>query len=57
MNQHKTNRRGFIRNTTMAATLPLISCGSGTLKHLSDPDYGRLDEILKQPVFRKELFP
>jgi L-alanine-DL-glutamate epimerase-like enolase superfamily enzyme len=41
----------------MAATLPLISCGSGTSKHLSDPDYGRLDEILKQPVFRKEFFP
>ena len=57
MNHYKTNRRSFIRNTTMAATLPLISCGSGTLKHLSDPDYGRLDEILKQPVFRKEFFP
>ncbi len=57
----KNNRRHFITTAiagSLAATLPL-SCsraipvaGSDTLK----ADYSRLDQILKQPVFKKELF-
>lgn len=57
MKNNKTSRRKFIRNSSMAAALPFISCGSETLKPGHNPDYERLDEILKQPVFRKEFFP
>jgi L-alanine-DL-glutamate epimerase-like enolase superfamily enzyme len=58
----ETNRRKFITTAiagSLAATLPLSSCGRNlpvagaeTFK----PDYSRLDQILKQPVFKKELF-
>ena len=59
----KTNRRQFIGTTiagSLAAALPLSSCTSKTASPAAPvikPDYARLDEILKQPVFRKELFP
>lgn len=58
----KTNRRQFISTAIvggLAATLPLTSRGislpisnSEALKN----KYARLDEILKQPVFKKEFF-
>ena len=58
----KTNRRKFISTAiagSLAATLPLSSYGrnmpddwSGAL----NTDYSRLDQILKQPVFKKEFF-
>lgn len=58
----KTNRRQFLSTTVsggLAATLPLTSCirsdsinSSATIKDR----YEMLDQILKQPVFRKELF-
>lgn len=58
----KTNRRKFITTAIaggIATSLPLSSnsqnaafSNSGTLKN----KYTRLDEILKQPVFKKELF-
>jgi L-alanine-DL-glutamate epimerase-like enolase superfamily enzyme len=58
----KSNRRKFISTAiagSLAATLPLSSYGrnmpddwSGAL----NTDYSRLDQILKQPVFKKELF-
>ncbi len=58
----KTNRRQFINTAivgSLAATLPLSSTGrslpisnSEVLKN----KYARLDEILKQPVFKKEMF-
>ncbi len=58
----KTNRRKFI-GTALAggvgATLPL-SCNRPVLTQdaeKSNPDYVRLDDILKQPVFRREFFP
>lgn len=57
------NRRKFITNALVggvaATTLPLSSCNSeavNTNVPVSDPDYSQLDEILKQPVFKKELF-
>jgi L-alanine-DL-glutamate epimerase-like enolase superfamily enzyme len=58
----KTNRRKFLTTAitgSLAVTLPLSSCsravpvaGSNDIK----ADYSRLDKILKQPVFKKELF-
>jgi L-alanine-DL-glutamate epimerase-like enolase superfamily enzyme len=60
----KTNRRKFISTAVAggfaAATFPLSSCGSGTGTSGSPSDlrsrYARLDEIIKQPVLKKELF-
>jgi len=60
----KTNRRKFISNALSsglaAATLPLSSCRTGTKdnNYLSDlkSRYAKLDEIIKQPVLKKELF-
>ena len=49
----KTNRRQFISTAAaagLAASLPLASC-----KQI-DSDYEKLDLILKQPVFKKEVF-
>ena len=49
----KTNRRQFISTAAaagLAASLPLASC-----KEI-DSDYEKLDLILKQPVFKKEVF-
>jgi len=58
----KTDRRQFLSTAVsggLAATLPLSACiqsdsinSSPTLKDR----YEMLDKILKQPVFRKELF-
>jgi len=62
----KTNRRKFISSAVAgglgAATLPLQSFGSSKEKAAaSETDlnvrYGYLDEVLKKPIFRKELFP
>lgn len=58
----ETNRRKFIGTAiagSIAAALPLPSCSSGTTNPaitVTKPDYARLDEILRQPLFRKELF-
>ena len=64
----KTNRRHFLTTTlaagaTAAATLPSAALGQflnaprhglpGTL----DERYAKLDEILKEPIFKRELFP
>jgi len=57
MNQLKTSRRKFIRNSAIAATLPLVSCGSELTKPVYNPNYEKLDEILRQPVFKKQFFP
>ena len=58
----QTNRRQFISTAVaggIAATLPFSACGS--TPQISDnnnrkPDYTKLDEILKKPIFKKELF-
>ncbi len=60
----KTNRRKFISTAVVgglaATTLPLSSCKSETTVSGSLIDvnsrYAKLDEILKQPVLKKELF-
>ena len=58
----KTNRRKFIATALaggLAATLPLSSDGKTSSAKISDAlkgKYAKLDEILKQPVFKKELF-
>jgi len=58
----ETNRRQFITTAItsgIAAAMPLSSCGSAVPDSGTDvrnTDYSRLDEILKQPVFKKELF-
>ena len=58
----KTNRRSFISRAitgSLAATMPLYACQPADSKILpSDqkPDYSKLDEILKTPVFKKEYF-
>jgi L-alanine-DL-glutamate epimerase-like enolase superfamily enzyme len=58
----KTNRRQFISTAVsggLVATLPLSSCrrsdSVNSANALKD-NYDKLDQILKQPVFRKELF-
>jgi L-alanine-DL-glutamate epimerase-like enolase superfamily enzyme len=59
----KTNRRQFISTAVsggLVATLPLSSCSrrdSVNSPNALQEKYARLDQILKQPVFRKELFP
>ena len=58
----RTNRRNFISTGLaggFAAGLPLLSGGSeaqGVGSGARKADYTRLDEILKQPVLKKELF-
>ena len=58
----KTNRRKFITTAIagrLGATLPISSCGRPIPVAGSEAfktDYSRLDQILKQPVFKKELF-
>ena len=58
----ETTRRKFITTAlagSLAATLPLSSCGRAIPVAASDAfktDYSLLDQILKQPVFKKELF-
>ena len=60
----KLNRRKFISTTAIgclaAATLPLSSCKTATSSAGSENDVNernaKLDEILKQPVLKKELF-
>jgi L-alanine-DL-glutamate epimerase-like enolase superfamily enzyme len=59
----ETNRRKFIGialASGLAAALPLSSRGLVTAKPGAgalNPNYAKLDEILKQPIFRKEFFP
>jgi L-alanine-DL-glutamate epimerase-like enolase superfamily enzyme len=58
----KNNRRKFITTAitgSLGATLPLLSCRRAAPFSGSDTiitDYSRLDQILKQPVFKKGLF-
>lgn len=58
----KTNRRRFVQSNllgTLAAVLPLSARGAEaprTGTRNQNPRYARLDEILRQPVLRRELF-
>ena len=57
---YNMNRRHFLRNAGMAATMPMLP-GTQEKIYAQPGDlnsvYKKLDEILKRPVFRKELFP
>lgn len=58
----KTNRRQFISTAIsggLAATLPLSACSQSDSIDSSNAikdNYEKLDQILKKPVFKKELF-
>lgn len=59
----KTNRRHFIGSALaggLAAALPFPSHGIGLSEStpgVLNPNFAILDEVLKQPVFRREFFP
>jgi len=60
MNQIKINRRIFLKNSGIAAALPLfpgVLPGNDKQSDKINQAYKKLDEILKKPVFRKDLFP
>ena len=58
----KTNRRRFVKTNLLgglAAALPLSALGADAPRSGSksqNPRYARLDEILRQPVLKRELF-
>lgn len=61
-----TNRRQFLTSAVAggiaAANLPLLSsCLSGSKSSFSDDElqarFDKLDQVLKQPIFKKEFFP
>jgi len=56
----KANRRKFITTSLIAGSttpfLPLSSCDS-TISEQTYPDYSTLDNVLKQPVLKRDLFP
>lgn len=56
-----TNRRSFLKTAALtgglSATLPLTSCSRGKNRDCPPTDYSILDEVLKKPVLRRELFP
>ena len=60
-----TTRRQFLTSAVAGgvavSNLPLMSCISGNKKSFSDDElkarYDKLDQVLQQPIFKKELFP
>ena len=52
------NRRKFLKSTSLASAgiIGLNSCKNKT-QYSANPNYSVLDEILAQPVLKKELFP
>ena len=58
----KTNRRRFVKANllgSLAAALPLSVLGADAPRSgakIQNPRYARLDEILRQPVLKRELF-
>lgn len=59
----KTNRRRFVQTNLLgglAAALPLTARGADGPRPKSkapNPRYAKLDEILRQPVLKRKLFP
>lgn len=56
----QVSRRHLIKSTVAAAgaaVLPLSSRGTACYPPGSNPHYAKFDEILTQPVFKRELFP
>lgn len=54
----KTNRRKFISTTALAGSAAILSSCTSKNKDVSNryPDYSKLDEALKKPVLKRELF-
>jgi L-alanine-DL-glutamate epimerase-like enolase superfamily enzyme len=55
----KTNRRAFVKANLLAAAVPFsVLSGERSGSELKVPNarYAKLDEILKQPVLKRELF-
>ena len=52
----KTNRRNFI-GTAFAGAITASLPGCLPARENVNENYSKLDEILKQPVLKKELFP
>lgn len=55
----KKSRRNFLTSATLAsasAVLPLSSCSVDDAPKSVDKDYSKLDQVLRQPVLKKELF-
>ena len=55
----KTSRRSFLTSAALAsasAVVPLSSCSANDAPKGVDKDYSMLDQALKQPVLKKELF-
>lgn len=56
----KTNRRKFIASLALAggasALTPLTSCSTNKIVKKPKTDYSLLDEVLKNPVLKRELF-
>lgn len=59
----ETNRRRFLKTNLLigvGASLPFSATSANTPKPVTkpaDPRYAKLDEILRQPVLRRDLFP
>lgn len=56
----QTSRRNILRTAIAAgaaAALPAVAQGKPCRTVGPNPNYAKLDAILKQPVFRRELFP
>src|SRR6266446_10650011 len=56
----KTNRRLFLKANlvgSLAAALPVQAQVKRSRSGEQDPRYAKLDEILRQPVLKRELFP
>src|SRR6266566_7575411 len=54
----KTTRRHFVKASlagTLGAAVPASSLGAAAAP-ISSPRYAQLDEVLRQPVFKRELF-
>ena len=57
----KYDRRSFLKSATLAggaaATLPHLVCSQNSTTPKAIPNYEALDEVLKRPVLKRELFP
>ncbi len=54
----KTNRRRFLLSVATAVPVPALAARTPRSRSTAEsPRYAKLDEILKQPVLKRELFP
>ena len=56
----QVSRRNLLKSSLAAgaaATLPTSAYGSPCYTPGTNPHYAQFDEILNQPVFKRELFP